>query len=49
LGFTVNALIVGAIVYEDPFDSLIGVALLIVVGAATKIHALRTIARPAAV
>jgi APA family basic amino acid/polyamine antiporter len=49
LGFTVNALIVGAIVYEDPFDSLIGVALLIVVGVATKVHALRTIARPAAV
>ncbi|HEX5239351.1 MAG TPA: amino acid permease [Sphingomicrobium sp.] len=48
LGFTVNALIVGAIVYEDPFDSLLGVGLLVIVGVITKIHALRTIGRPAA-
>ena len=45
-GFLVNALLVGAIFYEDPFDSSIGIALLIVVGIATKIHTHLTL-RPA--
>lgn len=49
VGFAVNALIVGAIVYEDPLDSLAGIGLLVVVGIITKIHALRTIGRPATV
>ena len=40
-------LIVGAIIYEDPFDSLIGFALLIVVGIITKVHAHLTL-QPAA-
>jgi APA family basic amino acid/polyamine antiporter len=47
VGFIVNALIVGAIVYEDPFDSLVGFALLIVVGIVTKVHVHRAL-RPAA-
>jgi APA family basic amino acid/polyamine antiporter len=47
VGFVVNALIVGAIVYEDPFDSLVGFALLLVVGAITKVHAHLTL-RPVA-
>jgi APA family basic amino acid/polyamine antiporter len=38
LGFAVNALLVGAIFYEDPFDSSLGVGLLVAIGIATKVH-----------
>ena len=37
-GFCVNALLVGAMFYEDPFDSSLGVALVVAIGLATKIH-----------
>ena len=47
VGFTVNALLVGAIVYEDPLDSSLGLGLLVVVGIATRLHAHLTL-RPAA-
>jgi APA family basic amino acid/polyamine antiporter len=49
LGFTVNAFLVGAIFYEDPVDSSLGVGLLVAIGIATKLHAHLTLARPAAV
>lgn len=39
IGFTVNALLVGAIFYDDPFDSSIGVGLVVAVGIATKVRA----------
>jgi hypothetical protein len=47
IGFTVNALLIGAIFYEDPFDSSLGLGMLVGIGIATKIHAHFTL-RPAA-
>jgi APA family basic amino acid/polyamine antiporter len=49
IGFTVNALLIGAIFYEDPVDSGIGVGLLVAIGIATKVTAHMRLARPAAV
>ena len=40
-GLTVNALLLGAIFYEDPFDSSLGVGLLLVIGAVTKLRSVR--------
>ena len=40
-GLTVNALLLGAIFYEDPFDSSLGVGLLLVIGAVTKVRSVR--------
>jgi len=48
LGFAVNALLVGAIFYEDPLDSSLGVGLVVLVGIATKIHGTLTMRRAAA-
>jgi APA family basic amino acid/polyamine antiporter len=48
IGFTVNALLIGAIFYEDPVDSGIGVGLLVAIGIATKVTAHMRLARPAA-
>ena len=48
-GFTVNALLVGAIFYEDPIDSSLGVGLVIAIGLATRIHAHLAVRRAAAV
>lgn len=39
IGFTVNALLVGAIFYEDPFDSALGTGILVAIGVATWVHA----------
>jgi APA family basic amino acid/polyamine antiporter len=49
IGFTVNALLIGSLFYEDPFDSSLGVGLLIAIGIATRIHAHLTLRRAAAV
>jgi APA family basic amino acid/polyamine antiporter len=49
VGFTVNALLVGAIFYEDPLDSSLGVGLVIMIGIATRIHAHLAVRRAAAV
>jgi APA family basic amino acid/polyamine antiporter len=49
IGFTMNALLVGAIFYEDPFDSSIGVALLALIGIAAKLRGMAVMRRPAAV
>ena len=46
---SVNALLLCAIFYEDPFDSSIGVALLILIGIATKLGGMAVVRRPAAV
>lgn len=48
LGFSVNALLIAAIFYDDPFDSSLGVALLFVIGIATKLQSLLAIRRAAA-
>ena len=48
LGFAVNALLVGAIFYEDPLDSSLGVGLVVLAGIATKIHGTLTMRRAAA-
>jgi APA family basic amino acid/polyamine antiporter len=48
LGFAVNALLVGAIFYEDPLDSSLGVGLVVLVGIATGIHGQLTLRRAAA-
>ncbi|MGN6849164.1 MAG: APC family permease [Sphingomicrobium sp.] len=49
IGFTVNALLIGSLFYEDPFDSSLGVGLLIAIGIATRIHAHMAVRRAAAV
>ena len=49
IGFTVNALLIGAIFYEDPIDSSLGLGLLVAIGIATKIHGHLTVPRAAAV
>lgn len=48
LGFTVNALLVGAIFYEDPLDSSLGLGLVVAIGIATKVHAHLAVRRTAA-
>jgi basic amino acid/polyamine antiporter, APA family len=48
VGFTVNALLIGAIFYEDPFDSSLGIALVLAVGAVTKLRGELLIRRAAA-
>lgn len=48
LGFAVNALLVGAIFYEDPFDSSLGIGLVVLVGIATGIHGRLALRRAAA-
>jgi APA family basic amino acid/polyamine antiporter len=48
IGFTVNALLIGAIFYEDPIDSSLGLGLLVAIGIATKVHAHLTVPRAAA-
>jgi APA family basic amino acid/polyamine antiporter len=48
LGFTINALLVGAVFYEDPLDSSMGVAFVILVGAATWLRGRSTLHRAAA-
>ena len=49
IGFTVNALLIGAIFYEDPIDSSLGLGLLVAIGIATKVHGHLTVPRAAAV
>ena len=49
VGFTVNALLIGAIFYDDPIDTSLGVGLLVAIGIATKVHAHLRLQRPAAV
>jgi APA family basic amino acid/polyamine antiporter len=46
--FCVNTALVGAIFYEDPFDSSLGVVLVIAIGIAAKVRRHSRIARPAA-
>lgn len=41
-GFGVNALLVGAVFYEDPFDSSLGVGLVLAIGAAMKLRDIMT-------
>jgi APA family basic amino acid/polyamine antiporter len=48
LGFTINALLVGAVFYEDPLDSSMGVAFVILIGAATWLRGRGTLRRAAA-
>jgi APA family basic amino acid/polyamine antiporter len=48
-GFCMNALLVGAMAYEDPFDSSLGVGLVIVIGIAMKVRTYLTVRRAAAV
>jgi len=48
IGFSVNALLIGGIFYEDPLDSGLGVGMLLAIGIATKLHAHFTLARAAA-
>ncbi len=48
IGFTANALLVGAMVYEDPFDSSIGVALVLAIGIGAKVRSSLRVARTAA-
>jgi APA family basic amino acid/polyamine antiporter len=46
--FCVNTALVGAIFYEDPFDSSLGVGLVLAIGIAAKVRRHVQIARPAA-
>jgi APA family basic amino acid/polyamine antiporter len=46
IGFAINAVLVAAIIYEDPLDSLFGLGLLVVIGIATKLRSL-TVSRGA--
>lgn len=48
-GFCMNALLVGAMAYEDPVDSSLGVGLVIVIGIAMKVRTYLTVRRAAAV
>jgi APA family basic amino acid/polyamine antiporter len=48
VGFTVNALLVGSLFYEDPFDSSLGVGLLVAIAIATRIQAHLALRRAAA-
>jgi hypothetical protein len=48
-GFSVNALLVGAVFYEDPFHSSLGVGLVLAIGVGAKVRNHLRIARPAAV
>ncbi|HWC57060.1 MAG TPA: amino acid permease, partial [Sphingomicrobium sp.] len=48
VGFTVNALLIAAIFYDDPVDSSLGLGLLIALGVATKVHAHLSLPRAAA-
>jgi APA family basic amino acid/polyamine antiporter len=48
IGFTANALLVGAMVYEDPFDSSIGVGLVLAIGIGAKVRSSLRVARTAA-
>ena len=41
-GFGVNALLVGAIFYQNPFDSSLGVGLILAIGAAMKLREMAT-------
>lgn len=43
IGFGINALLVAAIIYEDPGDSLLGLGLLVVIGVATRLHDMMTL------
>jgi len=47
VGFAVNAVLVGAIFYEDPLDSSLGVALVVAMGIATRVHAQLALRRAA--
>ena len=49
IGFTANALLVGAMVYEDPYDSSIGVGVVLAIGIGTNVRSTLRVARPAAV
>jgi APA family basic amino acid/polyamine antiporter len=46
-GFCVNALLVAAMIYEDPLDSSLGIALLLAIGAAMKLREMATARRVA--
>jgi hypothetical protein len=46
-GFTVNALLLGAIFYEDPVDSSVGAALLLAIGGVTKLRDMAAVRRAA--
>lgn len=48
LGFAVNFLLLGAMFYEDPADSALGIALVLAIGLATKIHGQVMLRRAAA-
>jgi APA family basic amino acid/polyamine antiporter len=48
IGFTVNALLVGAMFYEDPFDSSLGVLLVVVIGVAARLRGAAAMRRAAA-
>jgi APA family basic amino acid/polyamine antiporter len=38
IGLSVNLLLLGAVIYEDPLHSMIGIGALIIIGAATSLH-----------
>jgi APA family basic amino acid/polyamine antiporter len=48
LGFAVNAALVGAIFYEDPFDSSLGVGLVLAIGIVTRLRGMAALRRAAA-
>lgn len=48
IGFAINALLVAAIVYEDPLDSLLGIGLLVLIGVATKLRSMMILRRAVA-
>lgn len=48
IGFTANALLVGALIYEDPLDSSLGVGLVLAIGIGAKVRRHMRIPRPAA-
>jgi APA family basic amino acid/polyamine antiporter len=48
LGFAVNAVLVGAIFYEDPFDSSLGVGLVLAIGIVTRLRGMAALRRAAA-
>jgi APA family basic amino acid/polyamine antiporter len=49
IGFSVNAVLVAAIFYEDPFHSSLGVGLVLVIGVAAKVRSRIRVAKAAAV
>ena len=46
IGFSVNAVLVAAVFYQDPFDSSLGVGLVVAVGLLTELRGL--VLRPSA-